>query len=380
MEKEYTADDLTKELGEIKSSLETKMDEKTKKIRSDLDATIKAFDRFQIANKGTRLSTETMDLKSSVARSLNENTERLTAFIKGDKIPLSIEVKDMSLTSNYSGGPAALNMAPIGIVSSFGAFTHIRDIVPRVPMDKGTLPIIKDGGETGAGFGFVAEGALKPSIDFSLSEQPATAQVLAAIAVVSRQFLDDLGVYGVQSWITNKLTDLYLSKEDDAMLNGTGVSPEILGLNHAGNFTASTSSAINDVVKLVSALIQMRTLKRSPKAIIINPTDLTRVLLNVSSGSGEFDLPSYISVNDNGGLSILNVPIIDTVGQTAGRFNVIDSNGMVLGIRENLNIRFFEQDSTNVQYNKITIRAEARIAFANYSAYNVIQGFFEGES
>jgi hypothetical protein len=50
---------------------------------------------------------------------------------------------------------------------------------------------------------------------------------------------------------------------------------------------------------------------------------------------------------------------------------------MVMGIRESLNIRMFEQDSTNVRYNKITVRAEARIAFANYSPLNVIQGTFD---
>lgn len=381
MEKVYTADDLVKELGEIKASLEKKVDEAIRPIKSDMAITVKAFDKWQTINKGTRLSTETMDLKSDVARSLNENKAKLDGFIAGNKTPISFEVKDMSLGVNYTGGTAALNMAPIGIVSSFGAFTHIRDIVPRTPMDKPSLPIIKDNGETGAGFGFVAENGLKNTIDFNLAEQPAKAEVLAVTTKVSKQFLDDLGTYGVQSWIVNKLTDLYLTKEDDAMLNGTGVSPEILGLNHAGNFTAATSpGSDNDVVQLVKALIQMRTLKRAAKAIIINPTDLTRILLNVSGGSGEFDLPSYITINANGGINILGVPVIDTVGQTAGRFNVLDSAGMLLGIRENLNIRFFETDDDNVQYNKITIRAEARIAFANYSALNVIQGTFDAGS
>ena len=245
-------------------------------------------------------------------------------------------------------------------------------------MDKGSLPIIKDNGTTGDGFGFVSEGNVKPSLDFALAESPAKAEVLAAIVSVSRQFLDDLGPAGVQEWIVNKLTDLYLNKEDDALLNGTGVTPQIGGMNIAGNFTAATSlAADNDVVQLIKGIIQMRGLERNASAIVINPVDLTRILLNQAAGSGEFDLPGYVSVNANGGLSILNIPILDTVGQTAKRYNILDNSQMVMGIRENLNIRFFEQDVDNVQKNMITIRAEARIAYANYSPSNVIQGFFE---
>jgi hypothetical protein len=37
---------------------------------------------------------------------------------------------------------------------------------------------------------------------------------------------------------------------------------------------------------------------------------------------------------------------------------------MVMGIRENFRIEMFEQDGNNVRTNRITIRAEARVAFA----------------
>lgn len=115
-------------------------------------------------------------------------------------------------------------------------------------------------------------------------------------------------------------------------------------------------------------------MKRAPKVIIIHPDDILLIILNKSTGSAEYDLLSCVTVSSTGGLSILGVPVVDTIAQTQGQFNIIDSNGIVMGIRENLNIRFFEQDSSNVRTNKITIRAESRITLANHSASNVIKG------
>ncbi len=60
----------------------------------------------------------------------------------------------------------------------------------------------------------------------------------------------------------------------------------------------------------------------------------------------------------------LGVPVMDSVAQTLGRFNILDTDQMVMGIRENFRIEMFEQDGNNVRTNRITIRAEARVAFA----------------
>ena len=84
--------------------------------------------------------------------------------------------------------------------------------------------------------------------------------------------------------------------------------------------------------------------------------------------------------NTTGAISILGVPVVDTTAQTLGRFNVIDNNGSLMAIRQGITIEFFEQDSTNVRYNRITVRIESRIAYPTYGATYAIQGFFEAES
>lgn len=99
--------------------------------------------------------------------------------------------------------------------------------------------------------------------------------------------------------------------------------------------------------------MQMRILQRNPAVIVVHPGSLTSILLNTATGSGEFDLPSYISVNNRGGLSILGVPVIDTVAQTLGTFNVLDTSQMLMGIREGFKIEMFPEDGNNVRTNRI---------------------------
>lgn len=158
--------------------------------------------------------------------------------MNGERPRLQFDTKDMSL-ANFTGGTASLNAPPLGIVGSETRFFHIRDAISKMPMAKGTLPIIKDDGATGS-FTPVAEGAVKPTIELSLSEVAAKAEVIAAICNVTKQFLDDLGPIGVMQWINSRLTEMYLIAEDDQILFGNGVSPNLVGSNlaavYGGNF------------------------------------------------------------------------------------------------------------------------------------------------
>lgn len=379
MEKEIKAEDIYKELGEIKTKLELQVDEKLRPIKNDLDVTIKAFDKWQITNKGARPgSIEKIDLKSQLASSIQDGFPQLENFIKKTDESLKeikFQVKSTTLSANYSGGTMGITQAPSGIVGGLSTTSRIRDLLRVIPMTTGILPVIKNNGETG-GFAMTAEGATKPNIDFSLAEVGARAETLAVTSVISRQFLEDLTPLGVMQWLQSTMLDLYLDAEDAQLLDGTGVSPQVPGMNHAGNFTSSTSSATNGLIRLIQALIQMKGLRMNPSAIIISADDLGVILLNVSTGSGEFNLPSFIQISNTGGISILGVPVIISASQTANRFDILDANQMVYGNRESFNLRLFEQDASNVTKNLITIRAESRFAFSVYSPSAVIQGFF----
>ncbi|MCG7858248.1 phage major capsid protein [Flavihumibacter sediminis] len=343
------------------------------RMRGELDSLLKKEGKLGIATKSSvgGLGEQVMN-----ALDTGEAQTNLKSFCEGSKKSFSFELKEMTTSGSYTGGTSLLQTDPYGIVGSTRYFSHLRDVLPKIKMSTGTIPVIRDNGIVG-GFDTVAEGALKPDLDFSLAEQPAKAQVIAAVTTVTRQFIDDLGPQGVMNWMNLRMLELYLQTEDGQFLNGTGVDPDLAGVNIAGNFTAATSlAADNNIVQLVTSIAQMRTLGRAAKVIVINPGNLASLLLNTAAGSGEFDLPSYISVNSAGGISILGIPVIDTPAQTLGTFSVLDTDQMLMGIREAFSIRMFEQDEDNVKRNKITIRAESRIAFAVHNDTGNIKGSF----
>jgi HK97 family phage major capsid protein len=359
---------------ELGNAAQEKISE-VKRKQNDLDDRLLIIERKAgTSNFFSGASTADASLKSDVTKALsdNSNATELKAFIGGTKRSIKIETKDVSLTNNYTG---ALNGKPIGIIAPVSAPCRVADLLPRVAMDAATLPIIQETGVIGA-FTPVAEGALKPLIDFTLSENPARAEVIAGIAVVTRQFIEDLNIAGVSNWLNTRLVQLYEDSLADQILNGNGVAPNLVGMNRSSGFTAANGTVANDLDQVINAILQMRSSGRRPTGVIVNPNDLGRILLNRASGSGSFDVPSYVTISSTGDVTVLGTPVIAEPGQLTGRFNVIDGSRMLLGIREGFRIQFFEQDGSNVRLNKITIRGESRVAFVPGDALNIIQGTF----
>lgn len=374
--------ELRQALDNLKSGLDNNLDAKLKgqlePLRSDLNATIKAVDILQVRFKNApamQVKEETFD--AQLRDQIFENTDNFQKLSRREIKSFGFEIKaagDMTIGGNYTGGTAGLQSNLIGIVGGAPRLRHVRDLLRQTTMSGSSLPVLKDAGGEGAPAP-TTEGTLKPKMDFDLAEASAKAETIAGIVVFSKQFLDD--VPSAQSWLVQKMIEAYMNAEDNQLLNGNGTSPNLSGMNNAGNFTAATSAASdNDVVQLVKGIIQLRSLERNPTGIIINPADYGSILLNQSSGSGVFDLPNYISVNAFGQVTILGVPVIDTTAQTVGTYDVIDNAGSILAFRQNTTVEFFDQDGTNVQYNKITARVESRIAFPIYGSNYIIKGSF----
>jgi hypothetical protein len=108
--------------------------------------------------------------------------------------------------------------------------------------------------------------------------------------------------------------------------------------------------ADGDTNGFINFYITFKLTARNPtppkQVIVIHPSDLSRIYLNVSAGSAEFDLPDYVTVNAQGGISFLGVPVMDSVAQTLGRFNILDTHQMVMGIRENFRIECLNKMGT----------------------------------
>jgi HK97 family phage major capsid protein len=311
--------------------------------------------------------------KEELSQVLSSNIEGLKDLTSNRRERLTIQTKtvgDMSL-GNLTGGTASISAPVVGPVGMAYRLNNVQDLLRQVQMTGMYLPVLKDNGGEGT-VTPVAENAAKPQVDFDLAEANAKAETIAAIAKVSNQFLAD--VQNGTTWLVDRLSELYFAAVNDQLLNGGGTTPNLKGLNTAGNFTAFSGAATIDIEQLIQGILQLRILKRRASGIIINPASLESLILNKASGSGEYDLPSLVTVGANGQLIVMGVPVIDVSEQPAGTFTIHDNTGSMLAIRENVKIEFFNEVLAST--NQTLIRIESRMAFPVFGASYTVKGSF----
>jgi HK97 family phage major capsid protein len=108
---------------------------------------------------------------------------------------------------------------------------------------------------------------------------------------------------------------------------------------------------------------------------MINVSDWYNLLL-LKDQDGQYLMPEAFRFGAQAP-RIAGVPLIGTTAITAGDFLVGDfAMGTQIFDRQQVNIRFFEQDSDNVQKNLTTVRVEERLTLANYRPSAFVYGNF----
>lgn len=323
-----------------------------------------------------------------LAEKLEKFTDNIDAMSKGNQqgrkdfsIDLSgsdFDIKavgDMAI-ANYTGGTRGLTQLREGIIQGVTRKTHIRDILPIGQAGEGTeFVFMKEDGAGEGAIASVAEGAMKSQFDLDLIEASVKFETIAGWLRVTRKAMSN--IKGFTSWLQSRLPEKLLLIEDGLLLNGTGVSPQIKGLQVAGNFTAASGAATIDIEQIVQAMSQLEELERSEATgIVVRPSDYYNMLL-LKDSQNAYTQPGIVTVTPDGVLRVLGVPVIKTTAQTVDKFLVGDFRmGAQLLVQEGIRVEFFEQDGTNVRENKVTVRIEETIAFPVYGNDYFVFGDF----
>ena len=127
---------------------------------------------------------------------------------------------------------------------------------------------------------------------------------------------------------------------------------------------------------LIEAIAQTGGIEPAAVRDHIEPCRLFALLINKASTSGQYNLPSVVTIGADGGISVAGVPIVWTSEQAAGTYTVGDFiNGSGLMFRDAPNIRFF-YDSTLAKTNKLLVRIEERVALSVFGSDYIIKGAF----
>jgi HK97 family phage major capsid protein len=296
----------------------------------------------------------------NLASLLAEKSEELKAMKEKSGASVQITLK--------AAGTMALSTNTTGQVTQAERETGITRIVRRNPF---ILELVNVGTimsnvwewveqkNIDGGSAMTAEGAAKSQADFDLVVASANVKKVTAYIKVTKEMLDDVAL--MRSEIDQELTELINLRIDDQLLNGTGLTVNLTGINTnatawaAGAFALSIPSPnVFDVIR--TAINQVRVNLFEPNYVIMHPTDVTKMDLAKAS-DGHYVLPPFIS---NDGTTVSGIRVVSNTGVTVDNFLVGDFSKAGVRFKEGLtiNVGYENDDFTK---NLVTILAEARL-------------------
>lgn len=333
----------------------------------------------ELETKGAEVTTVKSNVEELALRVLEletkgttkEQTESLQSILESKKEQLA-QMKEKSGSSVQftlkAAGTMALSTNTTGQIPQAEREAGITRIVRRNPF---ILELVNVGTimsnvwewveqkNVDGGSAMTAEGAAKSQADFDLVVASANVKKVTAYIKVTKEMLDDVPL--MRSEIDQELTELIQLRIDDQLLNGTGLTVNLVGIN--ANATAYAAGAFalaipepNNFDVLRTAINQVRVNLFEPTYIIMHPTDVTAMDLAKAS-DGHYVLPPFAS---NDGTVVSGIRVVANTGVTIDNFLVGDFTKAGVRFKEGLtiNVGYENDDFTK---NLVTILAEARL-------------------
>lgn len=361
--------------GEIESSLKSEISNLTNEYNEKFDAAQKRMDEIETASQKTLSGQTPETFKSALITELKAGA--LEQITKGGAKAARLELKavgDMTMGASYTGVIAGETIVP---QFKFDAArpNHIRELIPIGSTDAQTIRFIKETGSEG-GPAATAQGSAVPQLDFDLSATSVNVEKIGTYLRVTEEMMADTPQ--LASYLSARVPSKVLDQEDAEILNGDGSAPNLDGLFTdgtafaAGGFATAIESA-NEYDVLTVAINQLNLANYQPNVIVLNPTDLHKIVLLKSTANEYLKNQIYQGLQP----TINGVPVVLNNGVTAGKFLVMDSQRATqLWVRDGLGVEFSREDSTNFRDGFITVKAVERVALTNYETKAIVQGTF----
>ncbi|GAB2959026.1 phage major capsid protein [Hymenobacter coalescens] len=269
-------------------------------------------------------------------------------------------VGDLSTAGNITGTLFTLPQVLTGVQTP-PAEEHIRQYMTTGSTNSNLVRYVQALRGEG-GFGMVAEGGLKPQLDYDLTVVDAPVRKIAGHIRVPEEMVEDIP-FLTTLLATLGMEDLKL-KEDEQVLYGTGTGDNLKGVfafAQAFNPGAFRVVAPNLWDILVAMRLQIRKLKYRPTAAFVSPT-IYALMRVAKDGENRYLFP-MLQTNPNGSFSVDGVTIVENMALADG--DIIMGNfqtGVILLDRKQAAIRSYDQDRDNAIRNLITFVIEERVA------------------
>ena len=276
-------------------------------------------------------------------------------------------------TSSGSGGPLVLPDNRPGIIELLFKRLVVADLLAPGTTDSNVIAFMKEKTFTNAADA-ILEGGLKPESTLVFEAATSAVRKIAHWIPVTEEMLEDFAQ--TSSIIDSRLRLGLALKEEDELLNGSGVAPHILGLMTLPGLTAAQArgadSNADAIFKQVTTIAT--TVFVSPDGIVMNPANWQTVQLTKNAagnymGSGPWAPAQPAQL---WGLPVAVTPSIVANTALVGAYRTAAQIFRKGGIRvesSNSHASFFIN-------NLVAIRAEERFALAVYreAAFGKVTG------
>lgn len=250
-----------------------------------------------------------------------------------------------SVQATYANSPALRGRQKV----------HIRDLVQVIPSATGVWKFYRQNSPAGEGsFDFqTTHGAAKNQLDYDFTEVTVTVDYLAGYVRIAKQMLTDLPF--MQNFVSNELVEDYLRAEDFKFFGSLYTG--------ATGGAVSTLTGTVTVEKIIQAIANIGEADYDVNGIVATNRVWAKIL---NTKPNDYSIPGGVTISPDGNVQIVGIPVLRT------KESYIGSNMVLLGDftkaaiiqTEGLSVNMYEQDQDNVIRNLVTIKAEARVAFA----------------
>ncbi len=292
-------------------------------------------------------------------------SDRYADFAGGQTQKLRVEVKN---TLTGSDATVAPDRKP-GIVS--GAFLpfSMEALLPSTTTTSNAIEFTKEASFTNSA-AEAAESAQKgeSALTWTLVNMPVS--TVAHWIKISKQLAADNTA--LAAYVNTRMRYGVNQKVDTQLVVGGGVAPALSGTFNTGNYTAHGYTAANITAFPATTLKRFALIRKvmgdlyaagyPATAVVLNPADWASMeieLMTVAAGQTLF------SVGAGGEPRLFGLPVIQSIGMTAGSFQVgAFGEAYMVYNREGVIVEMSDSDGDNFQKNLVTLRAERRLALA----------------
>lgn len=377
--KEATAEDLKKLKDDFKANMKTELEVELKKY-NDLNAKLQdQVDKLETkleragTNFGVDKETFAEAVKTEFTKFGEGGTIRENLRNKRRTGEIMLKVDDM-LQSNSFESTAVVRADKIpGIVFDPDRRERVRDLIASGTTTSNSVTYVYEYAYDD-NTDVTAEGAEYKQGDFDLKLATATVRKITAYIMLSEEMLDD--VEGLTSYISSRLPSKLKVKEDYQLLYGDGTGINLSGLTtNATAYVDNLADAdVSEIDILVDACRQVRDDEYQATAMLIHPTDATKIKLT-KDDNGNYIHPWIFM--PSGQITLDGIPVIVSTAITAGQFLVGDFKlGAQVFDRKQASLEMSYENEDNFIKGMVTVRIAERLTLAVYRAKALVYGSF----